>query len=69
MVNHPKTTDGTIISDQQVILGGGADYATGRFKFVTILTKGKKILRIITNRFYVSANEVADIYQARWKIE
>lgn len=27
VVDHPKTADGTIISDQQVMLGGGTGYA------------------------------------------
>ena len=42
VVDHPKTADGTIISDQQVMLGGGTSYVTGRFRFVTILTKDNK---------------------------
>ena len=31
--------------------------------------QGPKLLLIITNRFDVSPNEVADMYQARWQIE
>lgn len=62
-------SNGKIISDQQVLLGGGVGYMTERFRLVTILTKGQKLLRIVTNRFDVSAEEVADMYQARWQIE
>lgn len=68
-VTDPKTSDGTIISDQQVILGGGGNHVTERFRLVTVLTKGQKLLRIVTNRMDVSPNEVADMYQARWQIE
>lgn len=68
-VANPKTTDGQIISDQQVILGGGVNHVTERFRLVTVLTKGKKLLRIVTNRFDVSPNEIADMYQARWHVE
>lgn len=68
-VRKPNTRDGRIISDQQVILGGGVNHVTERFRLVTILTKGQKLLRIVTNRFDVSPNEVADMYQARWQIE
>ncbi|WP_438782094.1 IS4 family transposase [Enterococcus sp. DIV0187] len=68
-VDHPKTSDGQIISAQQVILGGGVNHITERFRLVTILTKGQKLLRLVTNRFDVSPNEVADMYQARWHIE
>ena len=42
VVDHPKTDDSTIISDQQIMLGGGTSYVTGRFRFVTILTKDNK---------------------------
>lgn len=55
--------------DQQVTLGGGVGYVTDRFLLVTLVTKGEKLFRIVTNRFDVSANEVADMYQARWSIE
>ncbi|MFC4720508.1 IS4 family transposase, partial [Enterococcus lemanii] len=55
-VEQPETIDGQIISDQQVTLGGGVGYVTERFRHVT-------------NRFDVSASEVADMYQARWQIE
>ncbi|GCF93734.1 transposase [Enterococcus florum] len=64
-----KTTDGEIISDQHVILGGGNNHVTEQFRLVTILTKGQSRLRIVTNRFDVSPTEVADMYQARWQIE
>lgn len=68
-VATPQTNDGTIISDQQVILGGGTNHVTERFRLVTVLTKGQKLLRLVTNRFDVSPNKVADMYQARWQIE
>ncbi len=68
-VREPKMKDCRIISDQHVTLGGGKNYATSRFRLVTILTKGQKLLRIVTNRFDVSAQEVAEMYQARWQIE
>ena len=68
-VEQPQISDGKIVSDQQVILGGGVGYVTERFRLVTLVTNGQKILRLVTNRFDVSANEVADMYQARWQIE
>lgn len=51
-----------------MILGGGVGYVTERFRLVTLVTNGQN-LRLVTNRFDVSANEVADMYQARWQIE
>lgn len=64
-----KTPDGQIISDQHVILGGGNNHVTERFRLVTVLTKGQRLLRIVTNRYDVSPTEIADMYQARWQIE
>lgn len=64
-----KTTDGQIISNQYVILGGGNNHVTQRFRLMTILTKGQRLLRIVSNCFDVSATEVADMYQARWQIK
>ena len=64
-----ETTDGQIISDQHVILGGGVNHVTERLRLVTVLTKGQKRLRIVTNRFDATPNEVTDMYQARWHIE
>lgn len=58
-----------LISDQQVSLGAGKSYASSRFRLVTIETKGRKLLRLVTNRFDITAQEVADMYQARWQIE
>ncbi|SJX71894.1 hypothetical protein FM130_14315 [Enterococcus faecium] len=39
-VARPEISDGKIISDQQVILGGGGNHVTERFRLVTVLTKG-----------------------------
>lgn len=64
-----ETTDGKIISNQQEILDGGVNHVTERFRLVTVLTKGQNLLRIVTNRFDVTPNEVSDMYQARWHIE
>lgn len=68
-IDDYKTTDGQVISDQQVTLGGGKTSLTSRFRLVTILTKGQKLLRLVTNRMDVSPQEIADMYQARWQIE
>lgn len=61
-----QTRDGQLVSDQHVTLGDGK---TARFRLVTLVTKGKRILRLLTNRFDVSPQEIADMYQARWQIE
>lgn len=68
-IEGAKQENYRIISDQQVSLGKGKTYATSRFRLVTIVTKEQKQLRLMTNRFDVSPQEIVDMYQARWQIE
>ncbi|WP_245249595.1 transposase [Vagococcus allomyrinae] len=64
-IDDYKTTDGQIISDQHVALGGGKNSLTSRFRLVT-LTKGQKLLpsyeshgrQCTGNRGYVSIKVV-----------
>lgn len=65
-ISDYQTHDGQLVSDQHVTLGEGK---TSRFRLVTLVTKGKRVLRLLTNRFDVSPQEIADMYQARWQIE
>jgi len=48
-IEDKKTGEGQIISDQHVSLGGGKTHATSRFRLVTLVTKGQKNLRLLTN--------------------
>lgn len=57
-----------VISDQLVQLGS-TTYLTSLFRLVTIERKNQSNLRIITNRFDLSAEEIGEVYQSRWQIE
>ncbi|MCF1615228.1 MAG: IS4 family transposase [Staphylococcus equorum] len=57
-----------VLSDQMVVLGSQV-YLTSPFRLVTLQDKKGKFLRFVTNRFDVTAQEVADMYKARWQIE
>ncbi|GMA45001.1 IS4-like element ISTeha5 family transposase [Tetragenococcus halophilus] len=57
-----------ILRDQMVVLGTQV-YLTSPFRLVTIQDEKGKQLRFVTNRFDVTAQEVADMYKARWQIE
>ncbi|MGO1454611.1 MAG: transposase, partial [Alkalibacterium gilvum] len=56
------------ISDQLVQLGS-TTYLTSLFRLVTIERKNQSNLRIIANRFDLSAEEIGEVYQSRWQIE
>jgi len=57
-----------VINDEIVILGSQT-YLTSRFRLVTIETANGKILEFLTNRFDLSAVEIAQMYESRWQIE
>lgn len=58
---------GTSSAIKTLFLAGGVNHITERFRLVTVLIKGRKLLRLVTNRFDVSPNEVMDMYQAYWQ--
>lgn len=57
-----------ILHDQMVVLGTST-YLTSPFRLVTLINEKGKWLRFVTNRFDVSAQEIAEMYQSRWQIE
>lgn len=64
----PEDVQVDILSDQQVSLGS-ATYLTSRFRLVTIQDEKGKQLAFVTNRFDLTAEEVAQTYKSRWQIE
>lgn len=72
LYSHPKTIAGGIIYDQTILLNNyyaSKDYPEKmrRIKFKDEDTG--KILIFLTNNFYLKANEIAQLYKHRWKIE
>lgn len=64
----PSDQKTLIVSDQHVALGAKTSL-TSRFRLITIEDEKGKFLQFITNRFDLSAEEVAQAYKSRWQIE
>lgn len=61
--------DSTVLSDEMVVIGTTQNRSENVFRRLKLLdTKGKE-LTLLTNRFDLSADEIAEIYKSRWAIE
>lgn len=61
--------DSTVLSDEVVVIGTSQNRSENLFRRLKLLdTKGKE-LTLLTNRFDISADEIAEIYKSRWAIE
>jgi len=61
--------ESTILRDVKVILGKGNKRMQHALRMVeTVDSKGNPV-RIITNRFDLTAEEIGDLYRSRWQIE
>ena len=61
--------DSTIISDEMVVIGTSQNRSENVYRLIKLLdTKGNE-LHLLTNRFDLSAVEIAEIYKSRWAIE
>lgn len=59
----------TVLSDEMVVVGTTQNRSENTFRLLKLLdTKGNELL-LLTNRFDLSADEIAEIYQSRWAIE
>lgn len=65
--NLPENS--TVFSDEMILIGTTQNRAENLFRLIKVLdTKGKE-LHLITNRFDLSADEIAELYKSRWAIE
>jgi hypothetical protein len=65
---NPVTPGGSIISDEWVILGTSQNCTTTPVRLVSFRVK-ETVYWVATNRFDLTAEEVAEIYRLRWAIE
>ncbi|MDM5248422.1 IS4 family transposase [Lysinibacillus sp. G4S2] len=62
-------TDSKVLSDEMIVIGTTQNRAENLFRLIKVLdTKGNE-LHLITFRFDISADEIAELYKSRWAIE
>ncbi len=59
----------SVLSDEMILIGNTQNRAENVFRRIEILDPNGKELYLITNRFDLSADEVAELYKSRWAIE
>jgi len=59
----------TVLSDEIVVIGTTQNRSENVFRKVRILDSKDNELILLTNRFDLSADEIAEIYKSRWAIE
>ena len=65
--NLPK--ESTVLADKMVYIGSTTNRTENVFRIVDVLDSKGKEMRLITNRFDISADEISEIYRSRWAIE
>lgn len=58
-----------VLSDKMVYIGTTQNRAENLFRFLEVIDTKGNILRLITNRFDLDAEEISEIYRSRWAIE
>jgi transposase len=66
---NPVTPGSSILSDEWVILGSSDETYTHTPVRLVVFRVGQKVYWIATNRFDLSAKQVAEVYRLRWAIE
>ncbi|NGP46939.1 IS4 family transposase, partial [Bacillaceae bacterium SIJ1] len=61
--------DSPILSDKMVYIGTAQNRAENLFRLFEVADTKGNILRLITNRFDLDAEEISEIYRSHWDIE
>ncbi|MBU8797789.1 IS4 family transposase, partial [Virgibacillus pantothenticus] len=65
----PLQVNSNVVSDEMVVIGTTQNRSENVFRRLKLLdTKGNE-LSLLTNRFDLDADEIAEIYKSRWAIE
>jgi len=59
----------SVLSDEMILIGNTQNRAENVFRRIELLDSNGKELYLMTNRFDLSADEVAELYKSRWAIE
>ncbi|MFC0472214.1 IS4 family transposase, partial [Halalkalibacter kiskunsagensis] len=61
--------ESSVLSDQMVLIGTPQNRAENYFRLLKVIDSKGNELHLITNRFDLSAEEISEMYKARWAIE
>jgi len=64
-----RPDDSPVIRDEMVYIGTPQNRAENVFRLVEVHDTKGNLLRLITNRFDLSADEISDVYRSCWAIE
>ena len=62
-------SESKVLSDEMVVIGTTQNRSENVFRKLKILDSKDNELTLLTNRFDLSADEIAEIYKSRWAIE
>lgn len=58
-----------VISDEMIVIGTAQNRSENAFRFIKVLDSKGNELHLLTNRFDLGADEIAELYKSRWAIE
>jgi IS4 transposase len=61
--------DSSVTSDKMVYIGTAQKRCDNVFRIIETVDSKGQLLRLITNRFDLTAEEISDLYRSRWAIE
>lgn len=61
--------DSLVLSDEMMLIGTPQNRTENAFRLIKVLDSKGNELHLITNRFDLSADEIAELYKSRWAIE
>lgn len=59
----------SVQSDEMVVIGTSQNRSENVFRLLQVLDSKGNQLNLLTNRFDLSADEIAELYKSRWAIE
>jgi IS4 transposase len=61
--------DSSVLSDEMAVIGTTQNRSENVFRLLKVLDSKGNELHVLTNRFDVSADEIAELYKSRWAVE